>query len=227
MGDTNMDKNDDLVDYNEVDLDGNPITKHNQGDEGPPEDQGWTFDDEQTEQFRAKFGDETYYEPYAPKPPRGSVEDILHRLRITGVRLRKELNRSLLTDPDKWTALRRPASLHTAQRTLAEMLTSIPSADQELFHELGDGYVYMPLHAMEKYLYPTLRVMQHLHRHKGQYDYIPGGVESMIVYSYFHKGGGIPKNRTERDLRVLRNTVFPAGRDLPDQLKVSAPHCDA
>ena len=46
-----MDKNDDLVDYNEVDLDGNPITKHNQGDEGPPEDQGWTFDDEQTEQF--------------------------------------------------------------------------------------------------------------------------------------------------------------------------------
>ncbi len=26
MGDTNMDKNDDLVDYNEVDLDGNPIT---------------------------------------------------------------------------------------------------------------------------------------------------------------------------------------------------------
>ena len=102
MGDTNMDKNDDLVDYNEFDLDGNPIQKLDQAnDGGPPEDQDWTFDDEQTEQFRAKFGDETYYEPYAPKPPRGSVEDILHRLRITGVRLRKELNRSLLTDPDK------------------------------------------------------------------------------------------------------------------------------
>ena len=126
-----MDKNDDLVDYNEVDLDGNPITKHNQGDdEGPPEDQDWTFDDEQTEQFRAKFGDETYYEPFTPKPPRGSVEDIQHRLRVTAVRLRKELNRSLLTDPYKWTALRRPASLHAAQRTLAEMLTSVPSADQ-------------------------------------------------------------------------------------------------
>ena len=223
MGDTNMDKNDDLVDYNEFDLDGNPIQKlYQANDGGPPVDQDWTFDDEQTERFRAKFGDETYYEPYAPKPPRGSVEDILHRLRVTGIRLRKELNRSLLTDPDKWTALRRPASLHTAQRTLAEMLMSVPSADQELFHELGDGYVYMPLNIMEKYLYPTLRVMQHLHRHKGQYDYIPGGVESMIVYSYFHKGGGIPKNRTERDLRVLRNTVFPAGSDLPDQLNVKA-----
>jgi hypothetical protein len=43
-----------------------------------------------------------------------------------------------------------------------------------------------------------------------------------MVYSYFHKGGGIPKNRTERDLRVLRNTVFPAGSDLPDQLNVNA-----
>ena len=64
--------------------------------------------------------------------------------------------------------------------------------------------------------------MQHLHSHKGKYDYIPGGIESMIVYSYFHQGGGIPQNRTKRDLRVLRNTVFPAGSDLPDQLRVNA-----
>jgi hypothetical protein len=35
-------------------------------------------------------------------------------------------------------------------------LMSVPSADQEHFHELGDGYVYMPLHVMEKYL-STLR----------------------------------------------------------------------
>jgi hypothetical protein len=101
------------------------------------------------------------------------------------------------------------------------MLGSVPSADQGHCHELGDGYVCMPLHAMKKYLYPTLRVMQHLHSLKGQYDYIPGGVESMIVYSYFHQGGGVPKNRTERNLRVLRNTVFPAGSDLPDQLRIN------
>ena len=51
MGDTNtnMDKNDDLVDYNEFDLDGNPIQKLDQAnDDGPPEGQDWTFDDEQT-----------------------------------------------------------------------------------------------------------------------------------------------------------------------------------
>ena len=92
------------------------------------------------------------------------------------------------------------------------MLGSVPSADHEHFHELGDGYVYMPLHTMEKYLYPTLRVMQHLHSLKGDYEHLPGGVASMIVYSYFQQGGGVPQNRTERDLRLLRNTVFPDGK---------------
>jgi hypothetical protein len=75
------------------------------------------------------------------------------------------------------------------------MLGSVPSADHEHFYELGDGYVYTytPLHAMKKYLYPTLRVMQKLHSLKGEYEYLPGGVESMIVYSYFHQGGGVPR----------------------------------
>ena len=115
MGDTNMDKDGDLIDYNEVDSDGNPIPKPNEGDGKSPEDLDWTFDDDQKAQSQAKYGDSIYYEPFTPKPPRGSVEDIQHRLRITGIRLRKELNRSLLTDPKEWTALRRPASLHTAQ----------------------------------------------------------------------------------------------------------------
>ena len=128
MGDTNMVKNpftqvgDDLPDYNEVDRDGKPITEANEGSGDSIKDPDCAIDDAQKAQFQAKFGDETYYEPFTPKLPRGSVEDIQHRLRVTGIRLRKELNHSLLTNPDQWTALRRPASLHTAQRTLAEML---------------------------------------------------------------------------------------------------------
>ena len=73
MGDTNMDKNDDLVYYNEVDLDGKPIPKPNEGDDDPPGDQGWTFDEEQTAQFRAKFGDETYYELLLQNNPVGRL----------------------------------------------------------------------------------------------------------------------------------------------------------
>jgi hypothetical protein len=159
MGDTNMTKIDDLIDYNEVDpFTLAPITETarnapNKDEEGSPDEDDWAFDDEQKEQHQAKYGDSVFYEPFVPKPPRGSVEDIQHKLRVAGTRLRKSLTRSLHLDPQAWTALRRPASLHSAQRTLAEMLGSVPSADHEHFHELGDGYVYMPLHTMEKYLY--------------------------------------------------------------------------
>ena len=122
-----MTKIDDLIDYNEVD---DPIARimetlsnaPNKGDEGSPDEDGCTFDKEQQEQHQSKYGDSIFYAPYVTKPPRGSVEDIQHKLRISGTRLRKSLNRSLNRDPQAWTALRRPASLHSAQRTLAEML---------------------------------------------------------------------------------------------------------
>jgi hypothetical protein len=44
----------------------------------------------------------------------------------------------------------------------------------------------------------------------------------MIVYSFFQQGGGVAQNRTEQDLKMLKNTIFPAGSDLPDQLRVNA-----
>ena len=161
MGDTNMSQaltehehEETMKAYDALYGDLSPLneTKTNEGSGDSVKDPDCFIDDAQKAQFQAKYGDEIYYDPFAPKPPRGSVEDIQHRLRITGLRLRRELNHSLLTSPKQWAALRRPASLHTAQRTLAEMLRSIPSADQEQFHELGDGYVYMPLPVMEKYL---------------------------------------------------------------------------
>ncbi len=174
MGDTSMDKTDptdDLVDYNLVDpRTGTAYNAPNLGDEDPPNADDWSFDDKQKEQHQAKYGDSVFYEPFVTKPPRGSVADTQNKLRITGTRLRKSLIRSLDRDPQAWTALNRPASLHSAQRTLSEMLVSVPSTDHEHFHELGDGYVYMPLHTMN----PTLRVMQELHSLKGQYEFSQG-----------------------------------------------------
>ena len=101
----------DLADYNEVGPDGNPGNEKpnapKPGDGKPLEDPqlDWSFNDErsgdsvedpdcsiddaQKAQFQAKYGDEMYYQPFTPKPPRGSLEDIQHRLRITGLRLRK------------------------------------------------------------------------------------------------------------------------------------------
>ncbi len=84
MGDTNMTKTDELIDYNEVDsFTFAPITETarnapNKGEEGSPDEDDWAFDDKQKEQHQAKYGDAVFYEPFVPKPPRGSVEDIQH-----------------------------------------------------------------------------------------------------------------------------------------------------
>ncbi len=101
MGDTNMKECDEgLKAFDELYgfLPPHNATSTNEASGASTEDPDCRIDDEQKEQFQAKFGDEVYYEPFMPKPPRGSVEDIQHRLRVTGTRLRKELNRSLLTN---------------------------------------------------------------------------------------------------------------------------------
>jgi hypothetical protein len=104
------------------------------------------------------------------------------------------------------------------------MLRDIPQNDREQFYELGEGYVYMPLNIMEKYLYPTLRLMQFLHANAG--ERLPAGVDTMMAYSFFQQGMGPPKNRTEYDLEILRNTVSSSGDDLEDQLRNSSDAVD-
>ncbi len=138
MVDSSLKYDDSLVDYNDVLVDpddliaGKPQGTLNKGDETYSDPLDWTFGDEH--EALSKSGDSSFYDPYHPKSPRGSIEDIQHKLKVTGLRLRKDLNRSLLTKPQHWTALRRPASLHSAQRTLAEMLVSLPTEEQGHFH---------------------------------------------------------------------------------------------
>ena len=99
------------------------------------------------------------YMPYLVSHPKGSAKEIEAALRMRGLQLRRDLNQSLSQNPEAWKALNRPAPLHSASLTLAEMLRDIPQNDHEQFHELGEGYVYMPLNIMEKYLYPTLHAI--------------------------------------------------------------------
>jgi hypothetical protein len=97
------------------------------------------------------------------------------------------------------------------------MLVNIPQPDHSQFTELGDGHVHMSLATMEKYLYPTLYLMRYLHE-RGENN-LPGGIESVITYSFFAQGQFLPQSRTMHDLSVLRNTVFPTGLDLHFQIK--------
>ena len=63
----------------------------------------------------------------------GAMEDIQQKLRIGGMALRKHYNESLKKNPEKWKALRAPASMQSTQRTLAEMMLSIPDVDRTQF----------------------------------------------------------------------------------------------
>jgi hypothetical protein len=116
-----MDNDNDLVNLNDVDLDtyiaGKSQNALNKGI-GNSSGKDKTFDDEN--KTSSVDGDPLFYEPYLPKLPRGSVEDIQNKLRTAGSRLRKDLNKSLKSDPQAWNALKMPASLHSAQRTLSE-----------------------------------------------------------------------------------------------------------
>jgi hypothetical protein len=160
-------------------------------------EQGQTqLDAERRAQSRAEMGlDDPYedwerenpydYMPYLVTHPKGSAKEIEAALRMRGLRLRKDLNQSLIKNPDAWKALNRPASLHSASLTLAEMLRDISQNDREQFYELGEGYVYMPLNIMEKYLCPTLRLMQFLHANAG--ERLPAEVDTMMAYSFFQQ----------------------------------------
>ena len=82
------------------------------------------------------WGEENPYDymPYQVNHPKGSAKEIEAALRMRGLRLRKDLNQSLIQNPAAWKALNRSASLHSASLTLAEMLRDIPQNDREQFH---------------------------------------------------------------------------------------------
>jgi hypothetical protein len=150
----------------------------------------------------------------------GAIEDIQQKLRIGGMALRKHYNESLKQNPGKWKALRAPASMQSAKRTLAEMLLRVPDVDRTQFQELGDGSVMMPPAMMEKYLYPAL-YLRHYLQDKADRS-VPGGIDMMIVYSFFLHGSAMPRNRTIHDLEALRSTALSAGDNIPAQLRTRA-----
>ncbi len=64
MGDANMENMEDLVDYNDL-----------------PE----CIDSLVTNKDHvplSRSGDSSFYDPYVPRPPRGSIEDIQHKLKL-------------------------------------------------------------------------------------------------------------------------------------------------
>jgi hypothetical protein len=97
------------------------------------------------------------------------------------------------------------------------MLTCVPQVDRDQFQESGDGNVYIPLHIMEKYMLPSLRIRGFMH--DKTIEALPGGADTLMAYSLFSQGSVMPRFRTEHDLEVLRNTVFSAETFVAQQMR--------
>ncbi len=61
----------------------------------------------------------------------GSAHDLEQKLKLAGIKLRKELLLRAHNDIDAWSLLYNPPSIHEASHTLVEMLLNIPVEDRE------------------------------------------------------------------------------------------------
>ena len=160
-----------MVEENVVDM--------NSGDTGPSAET----------ESRTKAPPTAFWIPETMNYVPGSAADLDQRLKAAGIKLRRELLTTCQADIDAWTALMNPPSVHTASHTLVEMAMNLPTEDRDLFTPLGDHSVCMPLRLMEKYLYPTIRLMHFLHERQANIPgNLPGGMEVMALYSFYLQG---------------------------------------
>jgi hypothetical protein len=154
----------------------------------------------------------------------GTPTELEQKLKLAGINLRRKLLQASHIDFEAWTALVMPSSVHQATMTLADMVTRIPKEDKEQFKPLGEANVVMPLRMMEKYLQPTIRLMEFL-RVRGPSE-LPGGLEVAAIYSFFLQGQLSPKERVKADLEVLRATTATDDFDLRSHLRSEASNVD-
>jgi hypothetical protein len=154
----------------------------------------------------------------------GSAHELEQKLKLAGIKLRRELLMSTHNDIEAWSLLYNPPSIHEASHTLAEMFLNIPVEDRDHFAPLGETSVCMPLRVMEKYLYPTMKLMQYLHE-KGGKD-LPGGIQTMAMYSFYLQGQLYPKQRAQEDLEVLKAATLTADHELCSQVRSEVQQVD-
>ncbi len=85
----------------------------------------------------------------------------------------------------------------------------------------------MPLRIMEKYLYPTIKLMHFLNERQIN---IPGNllgcIEAMALYSFYLQGQVYPRERTQEDLDALQAATLTADHDLITQIRSGLGYAD-
>jgi hypothetical protein len=187
------------------------------------EDAKMTIASEMFEPYHAAL-----WEPETHPYVYGTSAEVEQKLKMAGINLRRELLQTSHNDFDAWTALVMPSSVHQATSALADLIALIPKEDKEQFKPLGEANVVMSLRMMEKYLLPTIRLMEFLHEkslEKGLPN-LPGGLEVAAIYFFFLQGQLSPKERVKADLEVLRATTITDDFGLRGQLQSEASNVD-
>ncbi len=122
---------------------------------GVQEDAKMTIASEMFEPYVASL-----WEPETHPYVHGTSADLEQKLKLAGINLRRELLKASHGDFEAWSALVLPSSTHQSTRTLADMVVRLPKEDQAQFKPLGEANVVMPLRMMEKYLQPTIILME-------------------------------------------------------------------
>ncbi len=167
---------------------------------------------------------ETLWAPETLNYVPGSASELEQILKISGTKLRRELLMSAQNDFDSWATLMTRPSNHESSRTLTQMLLHLPTVDRDNFTPLGDNSVSMSLWVMEKYLFPTIKLMDYC-REKGMQSF-PGGIEVMALYSFYLQGQVYPRDRTLQDLETLRATTLTADHELLQQVRSEVAHVE-
>jgi hypothetical protein len=167
----------------------------------------------------------TLWEPDTHSYAYGTSAELEQNLKLAGINLRRELLKTSLRDFNAWRALVCPPSVHQSTLTLADMIARIPKENKEQFSPLGEAGVVMPLRMMEKYLLPTIKLMEYLQAN-GVHE-LPGGLEVVAIYSFFLQGQLYPKERVKEDLEVLRATTVTDDFGLRGQLQSGASNVEA
>jgi hypothetical protein len=155
---------------------------------------------------------ETLWAPETLNYVPGSTSELEQNLKLSGIKLRRELLMSAQKDFDSWATLMIPPSNHEASRTLTQMLLHLPTLTQ------------MSFWLMEKYLFPTIKLMDYC-RKKGMQTF-PGGIEVMVLYSFYLQGQVYPRDRTLQDLETLKATTLTADHELLQQIRSEVAHAD-
>jgi hypothetical protein len=77
---------------------------------------------------------------------------------------------------------------------------------------------------MEKYLYPTIKLMQHVQEKSG--NDLPGGIQTMAMYSFYLQGQLYPKQRAQEDLEILKAATLTSDDELYNQVRSEVQEVD-